>query len=60
VFTVQDEIAQTIAGRLQLSLTRRAKSRNVQPATRHIGGYELYLKGTGFAAPARAEDSNGG
>ena len=25
-----------------------AKSRNVQPATRHIGAYELYLKGRGL------------
>jgi len=43
VFTVQDEIAATIAGRLQLSLD--AESETQQPGTRHLGAYELYLKG---------------
>ena len=43
VFTVQDEIAATIAGRLQLSLN--AESETQQPGTRHLGAYELYLKG---------------
>lgn len=46
VFTVQDEIATTIAGRFQLSLN--ADPDVQQPATRHLGAYELYLKGRGL------------
>jgi serine/threonine-protein kinase len=45
VFTVQDEIATTIAGRLQLSITSASEVQPQQPATRHMGAYELYLKG---------------
>jgi TolB-like protein/Tfp pilus assembly protein PilF len=45
VFTVQDEIANTIAERLQLSLNAESEAQQPQPATRHIGAYELYLKG---------------
>ena len=48
VFTVQDEIAGTIAGRLQLSLTAKGEVQHLQPPTRHIGAYELYLKGRGL------------
>jgi tetratricopeptide (TPR) repeat protein len=48
VFAVQDEIAQTIAGRLQLSLTGVREVQHMQPPTRHIGAYELYLKGRGL------------
>jgi serine/threonine protein kinase/Flp pilus assembly protein TadD len=48
VFTVQDEIARTIAGRLQLSLTIHREVQRMQPATRHIGAFELYLKGRGL------------
>ena len=48
VFTVQDEIARTIAGRLQLSLGAHLSSQEVEPPTRHIGAYELYLKGRGL------------
>jgi len=44
VFAVQDEIATTIAGRLRLSL-RADRSQLIQPPTRHLGAYELYLKG---------------
>ena len=43
VFTVQDEIATTIAGRLQLTIDGEGGVQ--QPATQHIGAYELYLKG---------------
>jgi TolB-like protein/Tfp pilus assembly protein PilF len=43
VFTVQDEIANTIAGRLQLSLSQQR--REEQPPTKNIEAYELYLKG---------------
>ncbi|HLN99290.1 MAG TPA: protein kinase [Pyrinomonadaceae bacterium] len=45
IFTVQDEIAATIAGRLQLSFTGASEAQSPQPATRHMGAYELYLKG---------------
>jgi tetratricopeptide (TPR) repeat protein len=48
VFAVQDEIASTIAGRLQLSLTATSEVQQVEPPTRHIGAYELYLKGRGL------------
>ncbi len=44
VFTVQDEIAATIAGRLQLSLDAESEGQP-QPGTRDIAAYELYLKG---------------
>ena len=45
VFAVQDEIASTIAARLQLSLSTASEFQQVDPPTRHIGAYELYLKG---------------
>ena len=45
VFAVQDEIATTIAGRLRLSLGAARGSQPIQPPTRHVGAYELYLKG---------------
>jgi non-specific serine/threonine protein kinase len=45
VFTVQDEIATTIAGRLQLSLSTSGAAGPSAPPTRNIGAYELYLKG---------------
>jgi serine/threonine protein kinase/Flp pilus assembly protein TadD len=45
VFAVQDEIASTIAGRFQLTLTESGEVQRVEPPTRHIGAYELYLKG---------------
>jgi TolB-like protein/Tfp pilus assembly protein PilF len=48
VFAVQDEIANTIAGRLQLSLTANSEVQQMEPPTRHIGAYELYLKGRGL------------
>ena len=48
IFTVQDEIAATIAGRLQLSLNSDPNVHQPQPATRHIEAYELYLKGRGL------------
>ena len=48
VFALQDEIANTIAGRLQLSLVEPVQGEPVQPPTRNIGAYELYLKGRGL------------
>jgi TolB-like protein/Tfp pilus assembly protein PilF len=45
VFAVQDEIASTIAGRLQLSLKLEHGGQPAQPPTRNIAAYELYLKG---------------
>jgi TolB-like protein/cytochrome c-type biogenesis protein CcmH/NrfG len=45
VFAVQDEIARTIAGRLKLSFAVDRESPHVQPPTRNLGAYELYLKG---------------
>jgi TolB-like protein/Tfp pilus assembly protein PilF len=45
VFAVQDEIASTIARRLRLSLAGQQHGRPAQPPTRHLGAYELYLKG---------------
>ena len=45
VFEVQDEIARTIAGRLRLSLAAERDGQVIQPPTRHMGAYELYLKG---------------
>ncbi|HSB10871.1 MAG TPA: protein kinase [Blastocatellia bacterium] len=48
VFAVQDEIANTIAGRLQLSLAGQPEVQHMEPPTRHIGAYELYLKGRGL------------
>jgi serine/threonine-protein kinase len=45
VFAVQDEIAATIAGRLKLSLASSKSGPAAQPPTRHLGAYELYLKG---------------
>ena len=44
VFAVQDEIATTIAGRLQVSLAAD-RVQNAEPPTRNIAAYELYLKG---------------
>jgi TolB-like protein/Tfp pilus assembly protein PilF len=43
VFSVQDEIAATIANRLQLTLSVEPASE--QPPTRNIEAFELYLKG---------------
>jgi serine/threonine protein kinase/Flp pilus assembly protein TadD len=48
IFAVQDEIAATIAGRLQVSLTGSGAVHQAEPPTRHIGAYELYLKGRGL------------
>ena len=48
VFAVQDEIARTIAARLQLSLAADRPGQQMQPPTRHMGAYELYLKGRGL------------
>ena len=46
IFNVQDEIASTIANRLQLSFSEEPTPE--QPPTRNIEAYELYLKGRGL------------
>ena len=46
IFNVQDEIASTIANRLQLSFSEEPAPE--EPPTRNIEAYELYLKGRGF------------
>ena len=46
IFNVQDEIAATIANRLQLSFSEEPAPE--QPPTRNIEAYELYLKGRGL------------
>ncbi len=45
VFAVQDEIAETIRDRLELSLTRDPRSPLVNRPTDDVTAYELYLKG---------------
>ena len=48
IFAVQDEIARTIAERLRLSLSDDGPAQPMQPPTRNMGAYELYLKGRGL------------
>jgi serine/threonine-protein kinase len=45
VFTVQDEIAATIAQRLRLSLAVGRSTSTGRPPTTNMAAYELYLKG---------------
>ncbi len=45
VFALQDEIARTIADRLRLTLASPDGGDAVQPPTKDLGAYELYLKG---------------
>jgi adenylate cyclase len=45
VFAVQDEIARTIADRLKLTLSSPEGRAAVQPPTKDLGAFELYLKG---------------
>ena len=45
VFELQDEIARTIAHRLEVALSGEQQSAIVEPATDSIEAYELYLKG---------------
>jgi len=45
VFAIQDDIARSIAGRLQSSLAVGAGERLVEPPTESIEAYDLYLKG---------------
>jgi serine/threonine-protein kinase len=45
VFAVQDDIAQAIASKLQVTLAGEAGERLVRPATDSIEAYDLYLKG---------------
>jgi TolB-like protein len=45
VFTIQDEIARSIALRLQVSLGRDEADPLVKPGTQNLEAYQLYLKG---------------
>jgi serine/threonine protein kinase len=47
VFAIQDEIAQAIAGRLQVALVA-PQERRAEPPTRDTEAYDLYLKGRHF------------
>src|SRR3989449_1342758 len=48
VFAIQEEIARTIADRLQVSLTGSAERTLLRPHTENLEAYHLYLKGRGF------------
>jgi TolB-like protein/Tfp pilus assembly protein PilF len=45
IFAIQDEIASTIAGHLQVALTAGGDEALVKPATGNLEAYEWYLKG---------------
>jgi serine/threonine-protein kinase len=45
VFAIQDEIAQAIAGRLQVTLVGEAGRQLIRPQTANLRAYERYLKG---------------
>jgi serine/threonine-protein kinase len=46
VFAIQDEIAATIAGKLELTLREAPGGKPVEPRTRNLAAYDAYLKGT--------------
>jgi serine/threonine-protein kinase len=46
VFTIQDEIAGTIAAKLELTLREAPAGGRVEPRTRNLEAYDAYLKGT--------------
>ena len=48
VFAIQEEIARTIAERLQVSLAAGDRETLVRPHTESLEAYELYLKGRAF------------
>src|SRR5205814_10347570 len=48
VFAIQEEIARTIAERLQVSLAGSDQMTLVRPHTENLEAYQLYLKGRGF------------
>ncbi|MDP2471368.1 MAG: protein kinase [Candidatus Palauibacterales bacterium] len=45
VFAIQDEIAASIAERLQVTLAGQRAPRSVRPQTENVEAYQLYLKG---------------
>jgi TolB-like protein/Tfp pilus assembly protein PilF len=61
VFTIQDEIARSIAERLKLTLEGDRAERLVKAGTKNLDAYQLYLKGRsllyrrGIAIPQAAE-----
>jgi TolB-like protein/tetratricopeptide (TPR) repeat protein/tRNA A-37 threonylcarbamoyl transferase component Bud32 len=46
VFAIQDEIAATIAGKLELTLRETPGGTPIEPRTRSLAAYDAYLKGT--------------
>ena len=48
VFAIQEEIARTIAERLQVSLAGSGRKTLVRPHTENLEAYQLYLKGRGL------------
>lgn len=48
VFAIQEEIAQTIVDRLKVKLIAEQPARIVQPPTKNLEAYTLYLKGRFF------------
>jgi serine/threonine protein kinase/Flp pilus assembly protein TadD len=48
VFAIQDEIAQSIAGALQIVLTEKEKQAIGKPQTADVQAYDYYLKGRQF------------
>jgi serine/threonine protein kinase/tetratricopeptide (TPR) repeat protein len=54
VFTIQDDIANNVARKLQLTLTGGAQEPRVKPGTEDLEAYDLYLKGR-YLAEQRGE-----
>ena len=46
VFAIQDEIAATIAAKLELTLKEAPRGEGAEPKTRNLEAYDAYLKGT--------------
>jgi serine/threonine-protein kinase len=46
VFAIQDEIAATIAGKLELTLKESPGAKRIEARTRDLEAYDAYLKGT--------------
>ncbi len=59
VFAIQDDIARAIAGRLQVTLTGEAGERLVEPPTKSLEAYDLYLKGRFFVNRVLEVDGEG-
>jgi serine/threonine-protein kinase len=63
VFAIQDDIARAIANRLQVTLAGGAGERLVEPPTKSLEAYDLYLKGRFFVnqyVDAKGEDPRKG